>query len=105
MQYGNFLIDKMDCRLAKIPRFTNLKIFKNRLQSILRLIVNEYHNLMKVMVFVIDNLYNENTNSIENFIINTDLAKVYEKWNNMYKISRYKTFKESDLSKFEIQYI
>ena len=53
------------------------------------------------MVFVIDNLYNENTNSIENFITNTDLVKVYEKWSNMYKISN-ETFKESDLNKFEI---
>ena len=102
MQYGNSLVDEMDRRLAKIPRFTNLKIFKNGLQSISRLTANEYRDLMKVMVFVIDNLYNENTNSIENFVTNTDLAKVYEKWNNMYKISRYETFKESDLSKFEV---
>jgi hypothetical protein len=105
MQHDNFLVNEMDRRLAKIPRFTNLKIFKNGLQSISRLTANEYRDLMKVMVFVIDNLYNENTNSIENFITNTDLAKVYEKWNNMYKISRYETFKESDLSKFEVQYI
>ena len=79
MQHGNSLVDEMDRRLAKIPRFTNLKIFKNGLQSISRLTANEYHDLIKVMVFVIDNLYNENTNSIENFITNTDLAKVYEK--------------------------
>ena len=69
----------MDRRLAKIPRFNNLKIFKNRLQSISRLTANEYHDLMKVMVFVIDNLYNENINNIENFFTNTDLAKVYKK--------------------------
>ena len=102
MQHGNSLVDEMDRRLAKIPRFSNLKIFKNGLQSISRLIVNEYHDLMKVIVFVINNLYNENTNSIKNFITNTDLAKVYEKWSNIYKISRYETFKESDLSKFEV---
>ena len=92
----------MDCRLAKIPRFNNLKIFKNRLQLISRLTANKYHDLMKVMVFVINNLYNENTNSKENFVTNTDLAKVYEKWSNMYKISRYEIFKESNLRKFEI---
>ena len=79
MQHGNSLVDEMDRRLAKIPRFANLKIFKNGLQSISRLTANEYRDLMKVMVFVIDNLYNENTNNIENFITNTDLAKVYEK--------------------------
>ena len=79
MQHSNSLVDEMDRRLAKIPRFNNLKIFKNGLQSISRLTANEYRDLMKVMVFVIDNLYNENTNSIENFVTNTDLAKVYEK--------------------------
>ena len=105
MQHGNSLVDEMNHRLVKIPRFNNLKIFKNGLQSISRLIANKYHNLIKVMVFVIDNLYNENTNSIENFIMNTDLAKVYKKWNNMYKISRYEMFKESDLNKFEVQHI
>ena len=46
------------------------------------------------MVFVINNLYNKNINNIENFIMNTDLAKVYEKWSNMYKINKYKTFKK-----------
>ena len=65
--------------MVKILRFTNLKIFKNGLQSISRLIANEYYDLMKIIVFVIDNLYNENINSIENFITNTDLAKIYEK--------------------------
>ena len=79
MQYSNSLVDEMDRRLAKIPRFTNLKIFKNGLQSISRLTANEYRDLMKVMVFVIDNLYNENSNSIENFVTNTDLVKVYKK--------------------------
>ena len=51
MQHGNFLMDEMDRRLAKIPRFNNLKIFKNGLQSISRLTANEYHDLIKVMVF------------------------------------------------------
>ena len=79
MQYSNSLVNKIDRRLIKIPRFTNLKIFKNGLQSISRLTANEYCDLMKVMVFMIDNLYNKNTNSIENFVTNTDLAKVYKK--------------------------
>jgi hypothetical protein len=57
---------------------------------------------MKVMIFVIDNLYKENTKNVEIFITNKDLAKVYEQWNDMYKISRYETFKQSDLNKFEV---
>jgi hypothetical protein len=92
----------MDRRLAEIPRFTNLKIFKTGLQSIARLTANKYRNLMKVMIFVIDNLYKENTKKVKNFIANKALVKLYEKWNNMYKISRYEIFKQSDLNKFEV---
>jgi len=57
--------------------------------------MNIYRNLMKVMIFVVDNLYND----IENFVKNEDLAKLYETWN---EISRYEMFKESDLVKFRV---
>jgi hypothetical protein len=57
---------------------------------------------MKVMVFVVDNLYDTNVNNIENFTNNKDLVKLYESWNEMYAISRYEMFKESDLEKFEV---
>ena len=102
LQHGNHLVDEIDRRLAEIPRFTNLKIFKTGLQSIARLTANEYRNLMKVMIFVIDNLYKENTKKVKNFITNKDLVKLYEKWNNMYKMSRNEIFKQSDLNKFEV---
>lgn len=75
---GNILIDKIDRRLAAIPRFSDLKIFSNRLQSIARLTANEYRSLMKVMIFVVDNLYDEDNDAVENFITNNDLTKLYE---------------------------
>ena len=100
-QYGKSLVNKIDRRLAAIPRFRGLKVFRNGIQSIARLTANEFRNLMKVMIFVIDNLY-EDTNNVENFVVNEDLAKLYETWNEMYMISRYKTFKESDLIKFKV---
>jgi hypothetical protein len=101
-QYGNSLIDEMDHRLAAIPRFPGLKIFTNGLQSIARLTANEYRNLMKVMVFVLDNLYKKNIKGVKNFIENEDLIQLYEAWNKMYEISRYEEFKESDLNKFKV---
>ena len=52
-QYGKSLIDKIDLRLAEIPRFSGLKIFTNGIQSIARLTANEYRNLMKMMIFVV----------------------------------------------------
>lgn len=98
-QMGNSIVDELDRRLAEIPRFSGLKIFTNGL-SIARFTADEYRNLMKVMVFVIDNLYQDKSG--KDFIKNKDLVKLYEAWNNMYAISRYEMFKESDLDKFKV---
>ncbi|GET62655.1 hypothetical protein GLOIN_2v1783703 [Rhizophagus irregularis DAOM 181602=DAOM 197198] len=97
---GNKLVEEVDHRLAAIPRFPAIKIFSNGLQSIARLTANEYRSLMKVMIFVIDNLYDENNNEVDNFVNNDDLVKLYEYWNEMYILSRYEEFSESDLEKF-----
>ncbi|GET59622.1 hypothetical protein GLOIN_2v1783703 [Rhizophagus irregularis DAOM 181602=DAOM 197198] len=94
------LVEEVDRRLAAIPRFPAIKIFSNGLQSIARLTANEYRSLMKVMIFVIDNLYDENNNEVDNFVNNDDLVKLYEYWNEMYILSRYEEFSESDLEKF-----
>ena len=95
---GNLLLDEMDRRLAKIPRFPGLKIFSRGIQSIARLTAEEYRNLMKVMVFVMDNLCKEN---IQNAEIK-ELPIIYQEWNEMYIISKYEEYSESDLKKFEI---
>lgn len=63
---------------------------------------NEYRSLMKVMVFVVDNLYGENIENIENFVNNSNLAKLYENWNEMYILSRLEEFSEIDLAKFKV---
>ena len=56
---------------------------------------------MKVIVFVIDNLYNDIQNT-EFYISNKELTILYQEWNEMYIISRYEEFSESDLKKFEV---
>lgn len=86
----NSLIDEMDRRLAAIPRHPGLKIFKKGLQSIAQMTAKEYRNLMKVMVFIIDGLYDEN------------LIEVYVRWNEMYVMSRLEVFKENDLKNFQV---
>jgi hypothetical protein len=96
----NVLVDELDHRLATIPRYPGLKIFSNGLQSIARLTADEYRNLMKVMVFAVDNLYNGNNKEEEIFINN--LPKLYESWNEMYILSRYEKFSESDLANFKV---
>lgn len=102
LQLGNVLIDEVNRRLAAIPRFPDLKIFSNGLQSIARLTANEYRSLMKVMLFVVDNLYNDENVKIDNFISNSDFIKLYTKWNKMYILSRSEEFSESDLAKFKV---
>ena len=99
-QHSEMLVDEVNCRLAAIPRFSDLKIFSNGLHA--RLTASEYQNLMKVMLFVVDNLYDENKDGIDNFVDNDDLTELYEKWNEMYILSRYEEFSESDLKKFEV---
>ncbi|RHZ85509.1 hypothetical protein Glove_65g9 [Diversispora epigaea] len=90
---GRSSIDKMNERIGTIPRYPGLKIFSKGLQSIVRLTASEHRDLMKVMVFVVDDLLSD------------DLSEVYVKWNEMYILSRLEIFKESDLEKFQIFHI
>ncbi|RHZ87245.1 hypothetical protein Glove_38g6 [Diversispora epigaea] len=94
------LVNKIDNRLSKIPRFQKFQMFTNGLQSISRMTAKEYRILMKVMVFVVDNLYKENENNVENFVENKKLSEVYAKWNKMYMMSRSEIFTESDFENF-----
>jgi hypothetical protein len=57
---------------------------------------------MKVMIFVVNNLYGKNDKIIENFVSNENLAKLYESWNEIYILSRSEEFSESDLVKFKV---
>ncbi|RHZ78270.1 hypothetical protein Glove_166g127 [Diversispora epigaea] len=98
------LIGKIDDRLSKIPRFQKFQMFTNGLQSISRMTAKEYRILMKVMVFVVDNLYEENKNNVKDFIENRKLSEVYAKWNKMYMMSRSEIFTESDLENFQACY-
>lgn len=98
------LAGKIDRRLSEIPRFQKLKIYANGLQSISRMTAKEYRILMKIMVFVVDNLYTENKNNVENFVENKKLAEVYVKWNKMYMMSRSEIFTESGLEIFRVRF-
>jgi hypothetical protein len=100
-KHSNELVNELNYRLSEIPRYQNLKIFSNGLE-IARLTANEYRSLMKVMVFVVDNLYDRNDKEVKNFISNNDLVELYVSWNEMYILSRSEEFSESDLVKFKV---
>ena len=57
---------------------------------------------MKVIIFVVDNLYDENSDAVENFVSNYDLTKLYQHWNEMYILSRLEEFSKGDLVKFNV---
>ncbi|RHZ43960.1 hypothetical protein Glove_792g2 [Diversispora epigaea] len=86
---GRSLVDKMNRRITLIPKHLELKIFSGGLQLIALLTADNYRNIMKVIVFVVDDL------------LNKDLSEVYVKWNEMYLLSRQETFKENDLKNFQ----
>ena len=50
---------------------------------------------MKVIIFVLDNLINNET-------LNKKLLKVYEDQNNIYIMSHNKEFNDNDLKNFEV---
>ena len=93
--YGASILDKLDNRLANIPRFLELKIFKIGIQSLSRVTANEYRNFMKVMIFVLDNLDINNS-------LNKKLLNLYEDWNNIYIMSRFEEFNDQNLKDFEV---
>ncbi|KAF0552385.1 zn-finger domain-containing protein [Gigaspora margarita] len=94
-KYEASILDTIDNRLGNIPRFPELKNFKNGIQSLAKITANKYRNLMKVMIFVLNNLVIDK--SIQN-----KLLKLYKDWNNIYFLSWYKEFTDNDLKDFEI---
>ena len=103
---GQVAVDKLDNRLARIPRFSGLKIFKNGLENIKRFTANEFQNMMKVFVFVIEGIITKHhKSSIEPIIAkryDSALVDVFYRWNKMYLYSRREYFSESDLEEFKV---
>ncbi|UZO03189.1 uncharacterized protein OCT59_023598 [Rhizophagus irregularis] len=93
-QGGNALVEKMDTRLAAIPRHHGLKIFHNGLANLARFAALEYRNMMRVMPFVLDGL-------LDNGGLDSKLIGLYLKWNDMYRKTRKLAFTKKELDNFE----
>ena len=99
-------IDEFDKRLALIPRFPDLKLFKNGLGNIARFTAAEFRSMMKQLVFVIDGLIVSKHKST----LESNLAKRYDSklvylfilWNKMYIFSRKESFTDSELNEFQV---
>lgn len=103
---GQVAVTELDNRLSSIPRFPGLKIFKNGLENIKRFTANEFRNMMKVFLFVVEGIITKhhkpsvNTNDAKRY--DDALVDVYYRWNKMYLCSRQESFTESDLDEFEV---
>lgn len=99
---GQVAVNELDERLAAIPRFSGLKIFKHGLGNIKRFTANEYRSMMKIFLFVVEGLvlkYNTAKNAKKQ---DEMLVDVYYKWNKMYLFSRKEYFLESELVEFQV---
>lgn len=103
---GQVAVNELDNRLSSIPRFPGLKIFKNGLENIKRFTANEFRNMMKVFLFVVEGIitkYHKLTVDTNDAIrYDNALVDVYYCWNKMYLCSRREFFTKTDLEKFEI---
>ncbi len=99
---NNKAVKKMDYRLYAIPRHPDLIILKNGLENVLKFTANDYCNIMKVIIFVIDNLY-ENYN--ESRISCKSLCDVFYTYLKIYMVLRQEIFTNLDLEILEVNYL
>src|SRR5436190_255284 len=104
-QCGNKIISIMDNRLATITRFNNLRILKKGYQQGTKFTGGEMRDVMKIIVFVLDELYTTNNTNNHNTISCKMLIQCYIKFIKMYITSRKNQFSEDDLKSFEVSIV
>src|SRR5436190_16228878 len=96
---SNKAVKEMDHRLCAIPRYPSLIIVKNGLENVSKFTANDYRNIMKVMIFVIDNLYG---NYKEGGIPCERLCEVFHIYLMMYMKMRQESFTDMDLAELQV---
>src|SRR5688572_8695763 len=96
---NNLAVKKMDNRLCTISRYPGLIILKNGLENISKFTANDYRNIMKVMIFVIDNLYDDYK---EGGISCKRLCNIFYKYLKMYMKLRQESFTDINLIELEV---
>jgi hypothetical protein len=96
---GGKAVKTMDHRLSAIPRYPGLIILKNGLENISRFTANDYRNIMKVIIFVIDNLYG---NYKEGGIPCDRLCDMFHIYLDMYMMLRQESFTDMNLAELQV---
>ena len=94
-------VREMDRRLCAIPRYPGLIVLKHGLENISKFTANDYRNIMKVIVFVIDNLYE----NYEDGFSCKRLCNVFCVYLKMYIMLRQESFTDMDLTELEVNII
>ncbi|RHZ76016.1 hypothetical protein Glove_208g228 [Diversispora epigaea] len=90
------VIDEMNNRVKLIPRYKDLKSFPNGFLHLTLLTASEYQSLMKIMIFIVDELYKDSGSP--NFIKNN---KITEESINEWAKLFIELFKEHSKSKLQ----
>ena len=72
---------------------------KNGLENISRFTANDYRNIMKVIIFIIDNLFVEYK---DGGVPCERLCEIFCKYMEMYMKTRQESFTDDDLTKLEV---
>ena len=93
------VIQNFEQQLALISRFHSLKIMKN-ISDITRLTADELRNIMKIIIFALDNLYN---NYERPGVSNKRLCQVHYKFLRMYMPTRKKSFTNDSCNQLQVK--
>ncbi|PKB95370.1 hypothetical protein RhiirA5_386062 [Rhizophagus irregularis] len=111
-QFGSQIITKMDNRMATITPFDGLKILCNGYQQGVRFTGAEMRDVMKIIIFVLDELYTsvdkiKHQDDVKNkpFINCNKLIQCFMEYIKMYITSRKEKFSEDELNNFEQEII
>ena len=95
-------VKEMDHRLCEIPRYPGLIILKNGLENVSKFTANDYRNIMKVIIFVTDNLYEDYK---EGGIPCERLCRMFCLYLKMYMVLRQELFTEMELEELQVNII
>lgn len=108
-QSGSRIITKMDNRLATITPFNGLRLLKKGYQQNIKYTGAEMRDMMKIIIFVLDELYTTNDKIRKKddtgelpFINYKKLIQCFIRFINMYITSRKEKFNDDELNNFEV---
>ena len=97
-QIGSRAVQTVEQRLTLIPRFHSLKIMKNMF-DMTHTTADELHNVMKVIIIVLDNLYESNG---EKEVNNERLCRKFYKFLKMYLATHEELFTNETCDELQV---